>query len=441
MNEFDDFNINPDNIPTGDDIERSFYDYYITRYELLKDFKRAKSVDPESEERLLEQITDMLMTGSKLTMLTRELFDLLLETEFLYRQANRLDDWNAALVSLINSVMTNKDGYAFDKADIDEELLNEMLSILYQRIGASYLVFGDASKARQMLNSAIDYGLDVASTEPNKQNLWLKAKVLFIEAQINILSLDKIEHECRQLMALNEQQPQPSLRIKGLIYLLMGLAHRRAGNRYQGFVYAQMVLGIGYAEQDHFLIAAAIIQAIEYAIVCYQSDLINNYILLWDYAERLRQKYEILPNRELEAHYRGVIAMAHFSRKNYQAAYKEYQRALELFRHIKDERNEVFVLHGQALVLSRMGEFKRAGQIYRYVAKKYRQMGIVMREVQVMYARVRTWASEHKYRAAHRGYALVETRLQQLPDNEAKQRMLQSIKQDLDSMRSQLNVM
>lgn len=430
----------PSHYPDGDEFYEQAKQYLALRKQWLLDVISEPELDAYLVATILQEVTEALRTITKMDILTQELFDMLIETESLYRQLGMDGDWNSVLTLLVAHIADKFEGWSPNHEDIDDSLLKAMLNILYQRSGAIHLSTGNVSQARIKLEAAIDYGLDASAGDPRKISDWLKAQVFLLEANIGIYSLETVEEKCRTLMDLNDQQPEPSTYIRGLIFLVMALAHRQQEDWHNGFVYAQMVIGIGYAEDYYCLVMAAITQAIEYAARLKQKPLIESYVRLWEYFEQLRYQRDGLPNIEMTAHYHLTLAILHFSEQDYAASHENYRVAYRLFKFRKDSRNAIVAAHGQALTLAKMKEFKASNLLYRDVARQYRRSGIISREVQVMYARVRAWSDDGRHKVAYRGYRVVKLRLLDLPANEYRQNMLDMIERDLSTLRSRLSL-
>ncbi len=440
MDDFFDYLDNFDEEPPDNgDIYQQARRYLTTRAFLLRDYEQSNTENRHDIQWILDELTEAFKTVSRLTILTKELYAFLLYTEPLFTQHGRASDWNLALVSLLNAVMTKLEGKSSDFDEIDEQLLEEMLLRLYERSGAMHLSTGKLGQAKLMLKTAIDYGLDMSATDPKKATLWLKANVIYLEANIRNMPLNELDEQCRTLMMLNEQQQSPSQYIKALIYLLLAAAHRHHGNWPEAFAYGQTAISIGYQFDYDSIVMSAITEILEYVVSLKQKTLLDTYILLWDYYQDLWTKSGRPQNFDLQAHYNAILAVVRYSEQKFDESFNHYQTASQFFKERKDIRNIGLMTHGQGLAAAKMKEFDTADSLYRVAAKNYRRIGIISKEVQVMYARVRAWEANNRYKAAYRGYLRVRLRLLNLPANDFRQNMLDMIDRDLDNLRPHLS--
>lgn len=428
-----------DNIPTSNNINKQAAIYLATRHELVRQFKFGNTSMVPELGALLDEVSEAVKRVNHIGILHQEIYNLLMDAEQLYMLDERTGEWMSLLIYCNSSIVQNKKRFSAQKAAQTQELYDTMQMIIFKRTGVNHVIQHKIKSANNLLKIAIGYALDVASSKRTKiTNEWLKVYAVYLEANLNELSLETIESECRILLTIAERQQPRALEVIGQLYLVLAYAYWQCGHSSKAAAYAQMGLIIGEATHDSTLMRLSMACLIEYAIAKEQYTLLQSYITSWIYYRNVELQKGYLPQFHLEAHFYTTMGAYLYTKNKFQEAYECYAEAQHIFEMQSDARNIGVSKHGQALAAAKMNKFTEANKLYREASKHYRQVGNAMREIQVMYARVRAWESNKAFSRAYRGYVVIQERLFELPDNEYRQKMLKSIEVDLNKLRSNL---
>ncbi len=333
------------------------------------------------EDSLIDAAQEAIAFAAEFPHLIEKSYKLLIFIEEAFAAAARRQHWlklyTRMCIAAVNRLESNK------------LLQQQMVQYLFIKAGSAMAIRIETDRALDLLNEAINYGLDVQPLE------WFLARASYLEAAILNSSLEDTVDECQALLntarqrrdALDELSNPEREAARNDYYEVMlytqttlAFTYRYHGLHYDAFVAAQQAFVIAQRlNKPRYMLVTA-----PYMIDYFRNLRGNNPLseAITDYCLRLQIPAYAF---HAQAMLHMSAAAQHYCNKHYVEAEQHYKNALTMMQDRKDRRDIAMLNHGYGQTLMALERYPEALERIQKAMDEYKTVGLHLYELDATY--------------------------------------------------------
>lgn len=414
---------------TPNDLEKEADRYFEQSREAIYNAIQTDT-DLHIDDATIHAVYEAIAIASEFPRLIPKSYELLLFVEEAFSVSKRRAHWLKIYTKMCYATINT--------LEADSEIKNKMLQHLFTKAGSAMAVHIENNKAIELLNQAINYGLDVQSSE------WFLAKAAFIETSLHVDSLEETVENCHRLLKMarvkrnqedtldNDKRAharQDYAEAALYIYMTLAFAYQFHGRQYQAFIAAQQAFVLAHR-----------LKRIEYLLLTapYMIEYYHRHDKRIDLAEEittycLDQEIPIYAYRA-KARLHVTVAANHYCQERYSRAEMHYEHALHLTYDMRDPRLLASVHHGYGQTLIESGAFDDAFDYLQKAISAYKQIGLHLHEYDIDYAIAWLYFRQGHHAKAIAALEKLKAHYAMLADKELRESRLKSIDNSINEI-------
>lgn len=367
-------------MPNQKELERAA-EYYFDRCERTIYETLQNPTQSTIDDHIMDAAHEAIELASAFPNLIEKSYKLMLVVEEAFSAAKRRQHW----LKLYTRICLG----ALNGPKANDKLTQTMVRSLFTQAGSAMVIQVETDKAIDLLNQAIDFGLDVESKD------WFLAKATFLEAAVYNKPLNDTVAECAALLKTardkrdeldmlenpdRHQVRRDYYEAEMYVYTTLAFAYMHYSKHYKAFVSAQQAFIIAREiERPRYNLLTAP------AIVDYYRNVRGNNPLSTKIAEYCLDLQIPVYAFRAQALLHMSTASHHYCSGRYRSAEHHYKNALLMMYDMKDRRDIAILNHGYGLTLMKLNRYVEALDHTQKAIEEYKTVGLRLYELDATY--------------------------------------------------------